>query len=52
MPKIEEGLVVYENFSGCIENMFINFSKVNAIFNDPSAYKLKDNFNSYGERKN
>ena len=47
VPKVEEGLVVYENFSGCIENMFINFSKVNAAFNDPFAHK--DNFNSYGK---
>ena len=45
VPTLEDGLVVYDNFTGCIENMFINFSKVNAAFNDPFAY----NFNSYGK---
>ena len=28
VPHVEEGLVVYENFTGCIENMYLNHSNV------------------------
>ena len=47
VPRLEEGLVVFDNFSGCIENLFINFSKVNADFSDPFA--SRNSFNTYGE---
>jgi len=47
LVKLTTGLVVYDNFTGCIENMFIDFAKVSPAFNDPFGYK--DNFNSYGK---
>ena len=57
VPRIEEGLVVYDNFSGCLENVFINFSKSNlaaasatattTTTADQSAFK--DTFNTYGQ---
>ena len=28
VPHVEEGLVVFENFTGCIENMYLNHSNV------------------------
>jgi hypothetical protein len=34
-PHVEEGLVVFENFTGCIENMYLNHSNVIAAFNKP-----------------
>ena len=56
VPRIEEGLVVYDNFSGCLENVFINFSKSNSAAAsattttaDQSAFK--DTFNTYGQLK-
>jgi hypothetical protein len=48
VPKIDSGIVVYENFSGCVENMLINFAKVAANVGEPS-FEFKDNFNSYGK---
>ena len=34
-PHVEEGLVVFENFTGCIENMYLNHSNVIASFTKP-----------------
>ena len=31
-PHVEEGLVVFENFTGCIENMYLNHSNVISAF--------------------
>ncbi len=47
VPKVEEGLVVYENFDGCIENMYLNHSNVIAGFKDRLAYD--DRFYNYEE---
>ena len=32
VPHVEEGLVIFENFTGCIENMYLNHSNVIAGF--------------------
>lgn len=45
VPHVEEGLVVYENFTGCIENMYLNHSNVIAGFKDGIAYD--DRFYNY-----
>ena len=37
VPHIEKGLVVFDNFTGCIENMYLNHSSVSAGY----LYKLK-----------
>ena len=45
VPHVEEGLVVYENFTGCIENMYLNHSNVIASF--ISRFGYEDKFYSY-----
>ncbi len=47
VPHVEEGLVVYENFTGCIENMYLNHSNVIAGFKhglgyDSQLYRYED----------
>jgi len=46
VPHVEDGLVVYENFTGCIENMYLNHSNVIAAFKDQFGYE--DDFYRYG----
>ena len=46
VPHVEEGLVVFENFTGCIENMYLNHSNVIAAFKDRFGYE--DRFYNYG----
>ncbi len=48
VPNVEEGLVVYENFTGCIENMYLNHSNVIAGFKDRLLYD--DRFYNYEEQ--
>ncbi|XP_040565302.1 neurexin-4 [Lepeophtheirus salmonis] len=38
VPHVEEGLVVFENFTGCIENMYLNHSNVIAGFKEGYIY--------------
>ena len=45
VPNVEEGLVVYDNFTGCIENMYLNHSNVIAGFKDRLRYD--DRFYNY-----
>ena len=45
VPHMEEGLIVNENFTGCIENMYLNHSNVIAGFKSGIAYD--DRFHSY-----
>jgi len=45
VPNVEEGLVVHENFTGCIENMYLNHSNVIAGFKERLAYD--DRFYNY-----
>ena len=45
VPFVERGLVVYENFTGCIENMYLNHSNVIASFKDRLIYN--DRFYNY-----
>jgi hypothetical protein len=47
VPHVEDGLVVHENFTGCIENMYLNHSNVIAAFKDQFGYE--DDFYRYGE---
>ena len=49
VPNVEDGLVIYENFTGCIENMYLNHSNVIAAFKDQFGYD--DEFYNYGELK-
>lgn len=35
VPNIEKGLVIYDNFKGCIENLYLNHTNVIAAFNNP-----------------
>ena len=44
-PHVEDGLVVYQNFTGCIENMYLNHSNVIAAFKDSLGYQ--DQFYNY-----
>jgi hypothetical protein len=46
VPHVEDGLVVHENFTGCIENMYLNHSNVIAAFKDQFGYE--DDFYRYG----
>jgi hypothetical protein len=46
VPNVEDGLVIYENFTGCIENMYLNHSNVIAAFKDQFGYD--DEFYNYG----
>ena len=48
VPHVEEGLVIYENFTGCIKNMYLNHSNVIAGYKDGLAYD--DRFYNYEER--
>ncbi len=45
VPHVEDGLVVYENFTGCIENMYLNHSNVITSFINRFGYE--DRFYSY-----
>jgi len=45
VPNIEEGLVIHENFTGCIENMFLNHSNIFVGFKEKVTYD--DPFYSY-----
>ena len=45
VPHMEEGLIVNENFTGCIENMYLNHSNVIAGFKSGIAYD--DRFFNY-----
>ena len=45
VPHMENGIVVHENFTGCIENMYLNHSNVIAGFNHGVAYD--DRFYNY-----
>ena len=47
VPHTEEGLVVHENFTGCIENMYLNHSNVIAGFKHGVAYD--DRFYNYAD---
>lgn len=31
MPYVQRGLVIYENFTGCMENLYLNHSNVFAV---------------------
>ena len=41
VPSVEEGLVVYENFTGCIENIYLNHSNVIAGYSGGLAYGME-----------
>lgn len=47
VPNVEEGLIIFENFTGCIENMYLNHSNVIAAFKDQFGYE--DQFYNYGK---
>ena len=34
VPHVEDGLVVFENFTGCIENMYLNHTNIIRIFSN------------------
>ena len=38
VPHVDKGLVVFENFTGCIENMYLNHSNVIAGFKNRLLY--------------
>ena len=47
VENIEDGLVVYENFNGCIENMYLNHSNIirsftNRFLYDDGHYQYED----------
>ena len=42
VPHIEKGLVVFDNFTGCIENMYLNHSSVSAGYLYPLKYDFQN----------
>jgi len=46
-PYVQRGLVIYDNFTGCIENLYLNHTNVIAAFKTPFLYK--DDVQSYEE---
>jgi len=41
VPHVEDGLVVFENFTGCIENMYLNHTNIIRSFSDRLYYEDK-----------
>ena len=38
---MQRGLVIYDNFTGCIENLYLNHTNVIAAFKTPFLYKVR-----------
>ena len=47
VPFVQRGLVVYENFTGCIENLYLNHTNVIASFNNKLGIYDRDEYISY-----
>ncbi|MCH2613920.1 MAG: LamG domain-containing protein, partial [Opitutales bacterium] len=41
VPHVEDGLVVFENFTGCIENMYLNHTNIIRSFSNRLYYEDK-----------
>ena len=47
VPFVQRGLVVYDNFTGCIENLYLNHTNVIASFQDKLGNYDKNNYVKY-----
>jgi len=42
VPHVQRGLVVYDNFTGCIENLYLNHTNVIFAYNNPLDYERNE----------